>query len=64
MTETCTGDDRRRLGVTVGVQGLTERGWGGQGICTWNDWSRQVAQRIRIVQGTASDGGEIQGMMG
>ena len=47
MTETCTRGDRRRLGVTVGVQGVTERGRGGQGTCTGDDWSRRVAQRMR-----------------
>ena len=26
VTKTCTRDDRRRLGMTVGVQGMTERG--------------------------------------
>ena len=57
MTETCTRDDRRRLGVTVGVQGLTERGWGGQGTCTGDDWSRQVAQRIRTGDGKGWRGG-------
>ena len=51
MTETCTRDDRRGLGVTVGVQGMTEKGWGGQGTCTGDDWSRQVAQRISTEDG-------------
>ena len=63
MTETCTRDDRRGLGVTVGVQGVTERGWGGLGTCTGDDWGRQVAQRIRTRDGkgwrgsTRNDGG-------
>ena len=51
MTETCSRDDRGRLGVTVGVQGMTERGWGGLGTCTGDDWSIEVARRIRRGEG-------------
>ena len=57
MTETCTRGDRRRLGATVGVQGVTERGWGGQGTCTGDDWSRQVVQRIHTGDGKGWRGG-------
>ena len=57
MTETCSRDDRGRLGVTVGVQGMTERGWGGLGTCTGDDWSREVAQRMRTGDGKGWRGG-------
>ena len=50
-------DDRRGLGVTGGVQGVTERGWGGMGTCTGDGWGRQVAQRIRTRDGKGWRGG-------
>ena len=41
VIEACAGSDRRRLGVTVGAQVMTDEGKGGQGICTGDNRDRE-----------------------
>ena len=41
MIEACAGGDRRRLGVTVGAQVMTDEGKGRQGICSRDNRSRE-----------------------
>ena len=41
VIEACAGGDRRRLGVTVGAQVMTDEGKGGQGICTGDNRGRE-----------------------
>ena len=41
VIEACVRSDRRRLGVTVGAQVITDEGKGGQGVCTRDNRSRE-----------------------
>ena len=41
MIEACAGSDRRRLGVTVSAQVMTDEGKGGQGVCTRDNKGRE-----------------------
>ena len=41
VIEACTGSDRRRLGVTVGAQVMTDEGKGGRGIGTGDNRGRE-----------------------
>ena len=41
VIEACAGGDRRKLKVTVGAQGMTDEGEGGQGMCTGDNRSRE-----------------------
>ena len=41
VVEACAGSDRRRLGVTVSAQVMTDKGKGGQGVCTRDNRSRE-----------------------
>ena len=62
VIEACAGGDRRRLGVTVGVQVMTDEGKGGQEIGTGDSRSREgyrgYVQEIRGEDrgSTGSDG--------
>ena len=41
MIEACAGGDRRRLGVTLGAQVMTDEGKGGRDVCTRTNRSRE-----------------------
>ena len=55
------GRERERERERDGVQGVTERGYGGQGTCTGDHWSRQVTQRMRTGDGKGWRGGTRKG---
>ena len=62
VIEACAGGDRRSLGVTVGVQVMTDEGKGGQEICTGDNRGREGYGRyVQEMRGddrgsTGSDG--------
>ena len=63
VIEACTGSDRRRLGVTVGAQVMTDEGKGGRGIGTGDNRGREgyrgyVQEMIGDDRGSTGSDGE------
>ena len=63
VIEACTGSDRRKLGVTVSAQVMTDKGKGRQGIGTGDNRSREGSGGY-VQEMRGDDRGSIQGVMG